>query len=384
MTKKNVCYITVIDRVIKYFMYPHINSAIELGYEVTCMTNFEDTQSLQLIDGQVKKIQINISRNVNPVNLIKNLIFAYKVFKKNGFDMIQYTGPSTGLICSIAGKLAGIPVRQYCLWGIRYEGFTGGIKRRVFKALENVTCHMSTDVILDSQSNRAFAISEGLITKDKSNVIGLGSACGIDLDIYDISKKNLFRKEIRRKYSINENDYVFGYVGRITKDKGINQLLSASRAIVSKYDDIKLMLVGFTETDDLDLDLVNWANESDKVIFCGRVDNPEKYYAAFDSFVFPSFREGYGGGCIQAGAFGVPSIVSDIRPLMDTIDNGELGVSFNVGNEKELLEKMELYYLNQGLATNLGIKMQKKVCENFEIRRWMNLYKEYIQKTLNK
>ncbi len=383
--KMNVCYITVIDRVIKYFVYPHINAMIEEGNEVTCISNFSDINALDNINGDIATIQLEIERNVDPINLISCIFRMYRIFRAGKYDVIQYTGPSTALICSIAGCLAHIPVRQYCLWGIRYEGFNKGLKRRVFRLLEKISCKLSTHIILDSENNRKFAVEEKLLSFEKSTVIGLGSACGVDLSEYDITKKEEYRNEVLDRWHINRNAFVFGYVGRLSAEKGFNELLRASMKLISNVDNVVLLLVGFEENNSgIDSQLLIEAKKTDRIIFCGRVDAPQQYYAAMDVFVFPSYREGYGGGCVQAGAFAVPSIVSDIRPLMDAIQEGKYGEYFKLGDWYGLYEKMYLLYSRKDLLKKYGEKMYSRVKENFEMEAWKTLYKQHMERITGK
>lgn len=381
MNRKKICYIVVIDRVVKFFFYPHINAALDENYDVTVVAPLEDPETFNQINGEVTKIHAEISRTVNPVNVFKNILFFIKFFKRQKFDVIQYTGPSTSLICSFAGLFTHIPVRQYCMWGIRYEGFAKGLKRTVFKTIEKITCKMSTNVIFDSDYNRKFAVSEKLLPEKKSSVIGAGSACGVDLSVYNFENKQQYKDKIREQYNISSDDFVFGYVGRLSKEKGTNEFFKAAKKITDEHANIKLLIVGFHEGDtDIDSNLLQWADESQQVIFCGRIDSPAEYYAAFDAFVFPSYREGFGGGCIQAGAFAVPSIVSDIRPLMDAIQDGKYGEYFTLGNWEELYDKMNKFYHNPNETAELGKQMLLRVQECFEMENWKQLYKNHLNK----
>lgn len=372
-----ICYITVIDRVIKYFVTPHIN-ALGDEYEVTIATDFADESSFDNLQKEYKRFQISISRNVNPFNLLKSIIKLKKFFKCQKFDVIQYTGPSTGLICSIAGKKAKIPTRIYCLWGLRFEGFNG-FKRKLFKKIEQISCKNSTHIVLDSPSNKAYCIENNILDEKKGYVIGLGSACGVDLHRFDINKKSLFRDEIRKKWNIPSESFVFGFVGRITYEKGLNELLESFKAINEKYCTTKLLIVGFVEKDNgIKQEIYEWSKKSDNVIYCGRQDFPEKYYAAFDVFVFPSYREGYGGGVVQAGAMKVPSIVSNIRSLMDSICQGELGYFFPVKNNIELARIMEYCMNNQSEIKRKSELIYKRVVNNFAEDKWQKNYRDFI------
>ncbi len=373
-----VCYIAVLDRVVKYFFEPQMNAFCEAKNEVTCITNFSDVEFRNKLDSRVKTMDINICRNVNPFNLVKNIIKLTRIFKKERYDIIQFTGPSTSLICSIAGRLAKVKTRIYCLWGVRYEGFSG-LKRKIFRFLEKLSCKNSTNIIFDSEYNRNLIIKEKVAKENKTHVVLKGSACGIDLNTYNIQSKRLYNEEIRTKYDIPKDAFVFGYLGRMSYEKGINELLFVMRTILSKDKNTYLLVVGFIDEEkELDNELLNWAKGEKRVIFTGRQDEPEKFYATFDLFVFPSYREGFGGGVVQAGAFAVPSVVSNIGPLVETIKNDEFGRAFQVKDRQALLELIGSIYENQQLLSDLGNKMLDYVKLYFDRNSWINEYKQYV------
>ena len=381
--ERKVCFITVIDRVIKYFIYPHINALLDESFEITCITDFTDSEVLEKIQKPIKQFQVKINRQVDFPNLVRNIFVLYKHFKNNQYVMIQYTGPSTALICSIAGKLARVPHRVYCLWGIRFEGYKG-IKRIFFRGLEKISCYLSTDILFDSNENKKFLINQGFDIESKAKIIREGSACGINLIDYNITKKKEYRGLIRDKYNLSDGTFIFGYVGRIIGEKGINELLYAFKKLIEINYNCVLLLVGFyEETNDLDTDLLHWAESCDKVIFCGRQDQPEQYYAAFDTFVFPSYREGFGGGVMQAGAFKVPSIVSDIRSLMDAIQFGQFGYYFPVGDKMSLYKVMNSVLNNHKENERIGQLMYRRVYDFFQMQDWMNDYADFVSNMID-
>ena len=373
-----ICYIAVLDRVIKYFFGPQIDAMREDNNEVTCITNFYDLEFRESLDKRIKTQNIEISRNVNPLNLIKCILKLTRIFRREKYDVIQFTGPSTGLICAIAGSLAGVKTRIYCLWGVRYVGFSG-VKRKIFKFLEKISCSLATKVIFDSEYNRQFLIDERVIAEKKACVVSKGSACGIDLCVFDVNKKEEYKQQIREKYNIPATALVFGYLGRISYEKGINELLFAARQILSQDNNVYFLVVGFTEQrEGIDSELWAWAESEKRVVFTGRQDEPEKFYAAFDLFIFPSYREGFGGGVVQAGAFGVPSIVSDIGPLAESIKYGELGWSFSVKDQARLTEVAGSVYKDRAALGEKGSEMLAYVRKYFDREHWMEEYKQQI------
>ena len=121
------------------------------------------------------------------------------LFSREQFDLVQYSTPNASCYASIAAKQAKIPVRLYCQWGIAYVGFQG-LKRRIFKRIEKMVCKNSTMIEPDSLGNLHFSRNEGLYEEDKSCVIWNGSASGVNLEKFDVSKKKIWCKEIREKH----------------------------------------------------------------------------------------------------------------------------------------------------------------------------------------
>ena len=194
---KKICYITTVSTTIKSFIIDSAKYMHKKGkYDITFMCNPDDKFEVELPE-YIHFIPVKMKRGIgfDGLNVIMQL---YKIFKKEKFDLIQYSTPNASLYSSIAGKLAKIKVRLYCQWGIRYVGFTG-VKREIFKILEKITCKNSTWIEPDSFGNLKFSYKEKLYTDKKSSVIWNGSAGGVNLEKFDITKKEIWRKEIQYK-----------------------------------------------------------------------------------------------------------------------------------------------------------------------------------------
>ena len=182
---------------------------------------------------------------------VTTVYMTYKCFLKQLSQYLYETGEyDFSLICinaafytSIAARRKKVPVRLYCQWGIRYMGFEGW-KRSLFKYLEKKTCDNSTFIEVESHNIRNFSLEEKLYTADRSCVIWNGSASGVDLNKFDISKKKYWREKIREILALSENDIVFAFAGRLTADKGVNELLAAFLNIEKKHTCVKLLMLG--------------------------------------------------------------------------------------------------------------------------------------------
>jgi glycosyltransferase involved in cell wall biosynthesis len=280
--------------------------------------------------------------------------------------MIQYSTPKAALISSLAGFIAGIPVRLYCQWGIYYVGVNGPVQK-VFKLIEKLTCFCSTDIAPDSNGNLEFAIGEGLYQRSKGGVVYNGSANGVNLNKFDIAQKKIWRNDVRAELNLNKGSFVYGFIGRITRDKGINELINAFQQLAQNDSGLFLILIGMEEEKHgLNLPVIEAIHHHPQIITLGRKTNPQEYIAAMDVVVLPSYREGFGIVAIEAQAMGVPVITTDIPGPQDAIINGETGMLIPAADEESLMAAMHKLKNNQDLLKSMGDKAILLVRENFE------------------
>lgn len=352
---KKICYITTIPLTLDMFVlesakYIHENT----DWDITFVCNDDEDFAKRLPD-YIHFHPIKMKRGISPAG-IKAMFEMKSFFEDQKFDLIQYSTPNAALYASMAGKLANVPVRLYCQWGMAFVGFTG-IKRGIFKTIEKTVCKLSTWIEPDSNSNLIFSHKEGLYPETVGSVIWKGSACGVNLSKFDVSKKEKYRQIIRERYGIPKDAFVFGYVGRITRDKGVNELLEAAKTILSENKNVYLLLVGPEEVDEtINHDLYKWAKESKQVLFTGFSRVVEQFMSAMDCYVLPSYREGFGMSVVEAEAMAVPVIITNIPGPIDGMINGQTGLVVEKKNAFQLTEAMKKmvisdleYYGNNGL-----------------------------------
>ena len=311
---KKIFYVSTTAISIKAFFIPQLQFLSENGFDVTVICS-PDNELQTLLGEGVRYVPIEIPRGVSLFGSLKAIRKLTKFFKKEKFDLVQYSTPNAAFYSAIASKRTKVKVRNYHLMGLRYLG-EKGLKRKILRYLDYVACKKSTHIECVSPSNLQLALQENLFKKEKGVVVWNGSSGGIDLKRFDASNRESYRKEIREKFLISEEDLVFGFVGRITKDKGINEILSA----FDKIENAKLLMVGPKEaTQTLDKNLYEKSLSNKNIIYTGLVKDVEKYYSAIDVLLFPSYREGFGNVVMEAGAMGTPAIISNIPGPIDAI-----------------------------------------------------------------
>lgn len=288
-----------------------------------------DLNALAVREG-VRVIGVLMERRISPLKDLKSLFQLVKVFRRENPDMVHSMTPKAGLLCMMAGWMAGVPVRVHTFTGLVWPT-EKGLKRRILMATDWLTCACATHVIPEG-----YGVMEDLqthITKKPMRVLGYGNVRGIDLQYWQVNssyegKRKKEKGEIKVSDAL-EHPFTFLFVGRIVGDKGINELIEAFNKLIERNKEkgegknCRLVLVGRYEED---LDPVS--EETRRMI----ETMPEieavgaKYgedllqcYAESDCFVFPSYREGFPNTVIEAGAMELPCIVTDINGSREII-----------------------------------------------------------------
>lgn len=362
---KKICYVTTIPATLKAFV---LKSAIYLheqgGYDISFICAEDGIFERELPDF-IHYYPVRMERGFSTSGFaaVREM---KKIFKREKFDIVQYSTPFAALYASVAGSSAKVPVRLYCQWGVAYVGYDGW-KRKVFKLAEKFICAKSTWIEPDSYGNLTMCRKDRIYSAAKSSVVWNGSAGGVDLKKFDVTYKTQWRREIREKYGLSEQQYVIGFIGRICRDKGINELFAALRELFAEKPEMTLMLVGPDEADEtVDSELYRWSKTNRQVIYCGFTNQAEKYLAAMDLFVMPSYREGFGSSVIEAEAMKVPVIATDIIGPREAMKKNVTGLAVPVKNSAALRKAVERLYLNRDKGEKFGENGVRYVRERFE------------------
>ena len=359
-----ICYVTTLSSTIEVFIlkaaaYIHDHT----GWDISIICS-GDQEFAGRLPEYIHYYPVVMSRGISTDGL-KAAAEIFRIIRREKFDLVQYSTPNASFYTALAAFLNHTPVRLYCQWGIAYVGFSG-VKRRIFKMAEKLVCTLSTHIEPDSKSNLRFSVEEGLYPENKGSVIWNGSACGVDLKKFDASLRAGLREEIRGKYQIPEDAFVYGFVGRITRDKGVNELLRAFHKLLKTAPNSYLLMVGPDEKDGTIQEKVyHWSGKTSRVCYTGFTNEVEKYISAMDVYILPSYREGFGMGVVEAEAMGVPVIVTDIPGPVDAMLPGKTGMTVEKKNVRQLYRAMLTMRESDGLRQ----MSQEAICfaaEHFE------------------
>lgn len=362
---KKICFVTTVSMTLKAFVIETAKYLHDVGgYDISFICDHDQAFADSLPD-YIHYYPVSMKRGIS-LGGIQACREIKKIFKREKFDLVQYSTPNASLYAALAAKSAKIPARLYCQWGIAYVGMHG-TKRKIFKAVEKLVCRLSTKIEPDSFGNLRFSHAEGLYGPEKSCVIWNGSASGVNLTKFDISGKACWRKAIREQYHLPEDAFVYGFIGRVNRDKGINELFAAFQSIRQIHPNSYLMLVGGEEiSEGVNTVMYDWAQKDDHVLFCGFTNVVEQYLSAMDVYILPSYREGFGSAVVEAEAMGVPVIITDIPGPTDAMLRQETGLVAKKADIATLQSAMDVLYRKADLRQQFSIAAHTFAAERFD------------------
>lgn len=283
---------------------------------------------------------VDMERGISPIKDFVSLIKLFIVFKKEKPIVVHSITPKAGLLTMLAGKLAGVPIRMHTFTGLIFPTRTGVMQKLLIK-MDQLLCWAATNIYPEGNGVKQDLINYK-ITPKPLKVLANGNVNGIDLVYF--SKKEISEVEqlnLKKSLKVDENDFVFVFVGRLVGDKGINELVKAFSKL--KRQNSKLLLVGplETELDPLKIETLEEIETNKNIILVGFQKDVRPYFAISNVLVFPSYREGFPNVVIQAGAMELPSIVSDINGCNEIIIEGQNGIIIPVRNSEEVLKAMQ-------------------------------------------
>lgn len=380
MNKKKICCITTIDATLESFVVEAMRQFTEKGYEVTMVCSNTNTLKKKYGD-MFRYVDMPMKRGIKVKDLITMPWRFHRFFKREKFDMVQYATPNASLYASIGAWMADVAIRLYCQWGIRYVGMSG-VMRKMFKTLEHLTCALSTDICSASQKNLEFAVSEGLYKADKAKIIGNGGTIGVDLTRFNLQKKAEFKEEILKKHPILRNKLIVCFVGRLNRDKGSFELLTAFERLSKEREDIALLLVGFRET--AIPTYVSSITQNERVVFTGSTNEVYKYLAASDVYAHPSYREGFSMAIQEAMAMQVAIVTTDIPGPSEVIEGGVSGILVKPRDVESLYEGLKEMLNNSEERDKMAAAGRERCEKLFNRPRMLKLTYEHRMGLLNK
>ena len=348
-------------------------------YDVTAISGSDDfLLELKQREG-VQVFDIEMLRQIAPIEDLKSLWKLYKYFAKEKPLIVHSITPKAGLLTMMAAKMAGVPIRMHTFTGLIFPSRTG-LMQKVLINMDKLLCYCATNIYPEGKGVRADLI-QYKITNKPLKVLANGNVNGIAKDYFDSALYSSEDKiELRKELGILENDFVFIFVGRLVRDKGINELIAAFLKLQSNSKKVKLLLVGSFENDldPLNIETIKAIHECNSIITVGFQEDVRPYYAFSDALVFPSYREGFPNVVLQAGAMGLPCIVTNISGCNEIIIEGQNGTIIPVKNESGIYNAMIKLSSDKDYYSVLKSNARKMITSRYEQQVvWEALLAEY-------
>lgn len=368
MEKQRILHIITVSFVINHFFgkqFLYLKNKTGNEYHLGCSPSddfIEFSERLEYIP-----FEVEITRYISPLKDIKAIFKIYTYIKKNKIDKVVGHTPKGGMVAMIASFFAGISDRIYFRHGIIYET-SKGTKRLLLKNIDRLTGFFATKVVCVSNSVEQISVKDKLNKPNKNLVLGLGTCNGIDTNGRFNPKSKIMERvnQLKSAYNITPEDKVVGYVGRLVKDKGIDDLINAWNILIKERSNGKLLLVGPIEEKDPISDYSKDQIKSNPtIIFEDFVTDASPYFALMDIFILPTYREGFPTVSLEASSMGLPVIITKATGCTEAIIENQTGL-FTSNEPNDIAAKILFYLENGKIAKEHGAKGRLFVQENFE------------------
>lgn len=314
----------------------------------------------------IKVLRIPFAREISPLSDFRDLIKIIKIVKNEKPDIINAGNPKTGFLFSLAHVFFWKIPLIFTLRGVRSDTLLG-FKRLIVRITERITCMLADKVIVISPSLKDHAIQTGIVSHSKCVLLTKGSSNGIDANYYSVSRAVLEdAKKLKEYYGMANDPFRLVFVGRVTRDKGIIELLDAFKSCLALNADIELIIAGPIEKQDpVPDEYYRLIDEHPKIHYLGKQIDVRPVYALGNALVLYSYREGFGNVVIEASSMGLPTIVADIPGLRDTTEDGVTGLRVIPRNTSELTKTIFKLSKDRTLAIKYGKQGRSRVISNF-------------------
>jgi len=380
--KKKLIRITTVPISLKVLLSDQLAFMNNYFQVIGVSSEGKDLKEVEKREG-IKTIPLNMSRKITPFKDIISLVKMVVLLLKEKPDLVHSHTPKAGIIGMLASWICRVPNRLHTVAGLPVMEAKGN-KKKLLLFVEKLTYFCATKVYPNSKGLEEYILENNLTKKEKLKVIGYGSSNGIDTEFFQ--KTNLVIEksiEVKTRYNL-ENKFVFSFVGRIVKDKGVNELISSFDTLNKEFENISLLLVGNYENtldsiSDKSKDIIK---ENPNIIEAGYQNDIRPFLASSNCFVLPTYREGFPNVVLQASSMELPCIVTNINGCNEIIYHNKNGLIVEPKNEDELYHSMKKFLDDKSLAKRLSENIRDEIVRKYGRKQFfrylLNEYNEVI------
>ena len=384
MKKRKILRITTVPISLKILLQDQLKFIHQYFDVVGVASPEKELEDVSQNEG-IRTVGLHMSREITPLRDLVSLVKMIRLMLHEKPDIVHTHTPKAGIIGMLAAFICRVPYRLHTVAGLPLMEAKGR-KKSLLLFIERLTYACATKVYPNSYGLQKYILDEKLCSFDKLKVIGYGSSNGIDTAYFCKTQKILLdAKKIKQKYSLKDK-FVFCFVGRVVKDKGIDELMSAFDKLTKEFDNIALLVIGKMESE---LDPISQKSEeilenNESIIYVGFQSDIRSYLAASDCFVLPTYREGFPNVVLQAASMELPSIVTDINGCNEIIHDNINGLIIEPKNSEALYNAMKKFMIDKNLVKVLSMNTRDEIVKKYDRKNFYRyLLDEYNEVVKN-
>ena len=376
-----MCVIVTVDITLLNLCRGRFEYLSSRGFEITVIC--APTQHAAELERRgVHVFTAPLHRAITPLCDLRAIWRVYRFLRRERFDIVEVSTPKGALIGSIAASLARVPSVVHLLRGLVYEGQSGA-RRRLLRLSQALPCMLAGEVISVSYSLAEQAVADGLCPRSKIRVLGQGSSNGVDV-IRFAPVDSGERLRVRESFGIPASAVVAGFVGRMTKDKGIVELVHAFTDVAARETNLYLLLVGDYETRDRpESDVVEAIAGHVRIRHVGWQEDTARFYKVMDFLVLPTYREGFPTVLLEAAATALPTVSTDVVGCRDAVVAEETALLVPARDAKALATAIDRMATDKPLRERLGAAGRQRVETFFDQRTVWSLQEAALRRLLS-
>ena len=293
----------------------------------------------------------------------------YALLRRGDFDLLHTHGYAADIVGIPTANILKIPTISTC------HGFVDdGWKLSLYNCLDRIVLRFSDRIIAVSADIERDLTRRGIRS---SRIKLIPNATRTDIDYVSFFRH---RKDTRQCFGLSGADFVLGYVGRLSHEKGLLHLIEAVSLARKAGCPAKLIIIGEGSQKDELRDVAKKEGLEGLVVFAGFQSDVGRFYPAMDALVLPSLTEGTPMALLEAMAYGIPTIASAVGQIPEIIDPGETGILVRPEDPEQLCEKIHFLYNKPSIRNNIAKAAQDKVRSKFDVKQWTKrIETEYIK-----